>query len=150
MWQVKFIINTFINTFQFFKLIWEKNRESGRKWRIVVSVQAFYSSVLPKTCDCDCVNPGVPHRLCLVSVEEARGSTQGLSSGHLTGWSNQRRSVGTSCLTGPWPWGARPMSGSCTVLWPTYQLMGMWQSCSHEAASTSPSNSSSTVCNVNL
>jgi len=42
--------------------------------------------------------------------------------------SNQRRSVGTSCLTGPWPWGARPMSGSCTVLWPTYHW---WEGDSH-------------------
>lgn len=45
--------------------------------------------------------------------------------------SNQKRSVGTSCLNGPWPCGVRPMSGSRTVLWPTYKLMGGWQSYSY-------------------
>lgn len=62
-------------------------------------------------------------------------ASQGLNSGaqlRPPNWeTNLRRSVGTSCLTGPWPRGARPVSGSCTVLWPTYKLMGGWQSCSY-------------------
>lgn len=60
-----------------------RDGEGERNWRVVVSFQAFCGSVLPKTCDC--VNPGVPYRLRLVSVERARGWTQGLGSGHLTG-----------------------------------------------------------------
>lgn len=69
------------------------------------------------------------------TVPSVRRAGQGLDSGaqlRPPNWqSNQRRSVGTSCLTGPWPCRARPACGSCTVLWPTYQLMGGWQSCSH-------------------
>lgn len=61
-------------------------------------------------------------------------ASQGPNSGALLRpphWeTNPRRSVGTSCLTGPWPCGARPLSGSRTVLWPTYRLMAGWQSCS--------------------
>lgn len=58
----------------------EGERNWGGWWLL-----AHDSSVLLKTCDCDCVDPGVPYRPCLVSGERARGWTQGLSSGHLTG-----------------------------------------------------------------
>lgn len=43
------------------------------------------------------------------------------------------RSVGTSCLTGPWPRGPRPLSGSCTAPWPTYRLSALWHACSSDA-----------------
>lgn len=52
---------------------------------MVSGVSPSCSTVLLETCDCDCVDPGVPHRLSLVTVKQARGSTQGLRSGHLTG-----------------------------------------------------------------
>lgn len=102
---------------------------------LVVSVQAYYSNVLMKTWLWLCEPCGS-----LQTVPCVSRMSQGLNSGaqlrppNLE--SNQKRSVGTSCLTGPWPRGPGPMSGSCTVLWPTYQLMGAWQLFSYEAVST--------------
>lgn len=123
--------------------------EKGRNWRLVVSVQAYYISVLLKTCDC--VDLGVPCRLCLVSVERARGSTQGLSSGHLTG----RQIRGAQLAPHAWlahdPGGQDPCLGHVQSCDP---LTKWWEGDSHaltcEAASTSPPDSSSTPCNVKV
>lgn len=100
----------------------------GIKWRLAMSVQAHCITVVLKTCDRDCVNPAVPRRLRLVSLQPARGQTQGLGSGHLTGRQIRGAQLAPHAWLAPWPCGARPLSGSRTVLWPTYQVMAGWQS----------------------
>lgn len=126
--------------------MWDRQREEGSNSGVVVSVQACYSSVLLKTCDCDCVNPGVPYRLCLVSVERARGSTQRLSSGHLTGSQIRGAQLAPHAWLAHDPAGQDPCLGHVQSCDP---LTNWWESDSHvTAASASPSNSSSTVCNV--
>lgn len=88
-------------------------KRRGRRWRLLVlSVQVYYSSVLLKTCDY--VNPRVPYRLCLVSEERARGSTQGLSSGHLT----SRQIRGTQLA--PHAWLAHDPAGWDLCVWVMY------------------------------
>lgn len=125
----------------------DQDKESGRNWVVDVSVHAYYSSILVTTCDC--VNPGVPYRLCLVSVKRARSWTQGLSSGHLT-----RSQIGGAQLA-PHAWLAHDPEGRDPCLGHVQScdpLTNWWKYDSHvyEVASTSPSNNSFSVCSVNL
>lgn len=110
------------------------------------SVQAYNHSVLLKTCDCDCVNPEVPYRPCLVSVKRAGGSTQGLSSGHLTGSQIRGAQLAPHAWMAHDPGGRDPCLGHVRSCDP---LTNWWEGDSHvlvhKAASTSPSNSSSSV-----
>lgn len=130
--------------------MWVRQREGRKTLRLMVSVQAFYITVLLKTCDCDCVNPGVSHRVRLVSVVQVRGSTQGLSSGNLTG----SQIIGAQLA--PHAWLAHDPAGqdlclghvqSCDPL--TNWLEDDSHALTYDAASASPSVSSSTACNFN-